>query len=392
MTLSIIIVNYNTQYFILLCLQSVFKAIEAIDAEVIVVDNHSQDNSCSIISKAFPQVRLICNQQNTGFSKANNKGISVANGEYILLLNPDTILPEDCFEKALNFLQNNTAVGALGVKMIDGSGIFLPESKRGLPTPLTAFYKMSGMYRLFPHSVKIGAYYQVQLNENKTGEVEILTGAFFLARKKIGDALGWLDESYFMYGEDIDLSYSFTRAGSTIVYFADTAIVHFKGESSKQVDNAYVRNFFEAMELFYEKNFKKGYNVYVKLLVKIAIKLKSILVRVQQYLNLQKESKLPFKNTAIILLANCSETINAAKKLIKTAPIHVYNNLEQLNEIKSNETYAIIFTSDFSNKLKIKWMMKLAEKRNKVQFFFMSAQGDFIISSGSKKNKGWIIK
>lgn len=253
--LSIVIVNYNVKYFLQQCLNSVYDSLKSIEAEVWVVDNNSVDGSVEMVKEQFANVRLIANKQNVGFSKANNQAIKQCSGEFILLLNPDTVVEESTFEKIVEFMDNNPNAGGLGVKMIDGKGNFLPESKRGLPTPSVSFFKMSGLTRLFPRSKTFARYYLGHLDKNQTHKVEILSGAFMLLRKSVIDQIGLLDETFFMYGEDIDLSYRILQAGYDNYYFADTTIIHYKGESTKKGSLNYVYVFYNAMLIFIQKHF-----------------------------------------------------------------------------------------------------------------------------------------
>jgi GT2 family glycosyltransferase len=211
--LSIVIVNYNVKHFLGQCLISVERAIKNINAEVFVVDNASTDGSCEMVKESFGWVKLIASQTNLGFSTGNNLAIKQATGEYVLLLNPDTVVAEDTFEKCIAFMDTQPGAGALGVRMIDGKGNFLPESKRGLPTPSVAFYKTFGLSKIFSKSKTFNRYHLGFLPEFETNEVEILSGAFMFIRKKVLDEIGLLDETFFMYGEDIDLSYRIIKAG-----------------------------------------------------------------------------------------------------------------------------------------------------------------------------------
>ncbi|MGM0549896.1 MAG: glycosyltransferase [Bacteroidota bacterium] len=255
MQLSIIIVNYNVKHFLEQCLLSVYKAISTLQAEVIVVDNNSVDGSCGYIQSRFPQVKLIENRSNTGFSKANNQGIKQATGKYILLLNPDTVVREDTFTRCFHFMEDHPEAGALTVKMIDGKGRFLPESKRALPTPAVAFYKIFGFSQLFPHSRRFARYHLGHLSKHQTHSIEILPGAFMFMRHSALKDVGPLDESFFMYGEDIDLSYRFLLKGYTNYYYPQTQIIHYKGESTKKGSINYVRVFYKAMIIFAQKHF-----------------------------------------------------------------------------------------------------------------------------------------
>ncbi len=271
MKLSVIIVNYNVKYFLEQCLHAARKAASKLSAEIIVVDNNSVDGSCQMIESRFPDVTLISNKENTGFSKANNQAIRIAKGEYILLLNPDTVVEEDSFTKIVGFMDQTPDAGGLGVKMIDGKGRFLPESKRGLPTPEVAFWKMFGFSKLFPRSKRFARYHLGYLDNNQIHEVEVLSGAFMLLRKTTLDKVGLLDEDYFMYGEDIDLSYRITLGGYKNYYFPETTIIHYKGESTKKGSINYVKVFYNAMIIFAGKHFSKGNARRYSILINLAI-------------------------------------------------------------------------------------------------------------------------
>ena len=209
MQLSVIILNYNVRYFLELCVLSVQKAIQNLDAEIIVIDNNSSDDSCTMMKQRFPNIKFIQNKENSGFPKGNNIGVAQAKGEYICILNPDTVVAEDTFEKILNsqLATHNSQLGIIGCRLIDGAGNFLPESKRGIPTPWVAFTKIFGLYKLFPKSSFFNKYYAQYLAENQTGKVDILVGAFMVMKRELYNVLGGFDENCFMYADDIDLSY-----------------------------------------------------------------------------------------------------------------------------------------------------------------------------------------
>lgn len=273
--LSVIIVNYNVKYFLEQCLHSVYSALKGINAEVFVVDNNSVDGSVALVKQKFPQVKLIENTSNTGFSVANNQAIRVASGKYILLLNPDTIVQEDTFEKVITYMNEHPTTGGLGIKMLDGKGNFLPESKRGLPTPAVAFYKIFGLAKLLPQSKVFGQYHLTFLDKDKNHDVDILSGAFMLMRKDVLDKIGLLDETFFMYGEDVDLSYRITQAGYKNCYFAESSIIHYKGESTKKSSVNYVIVFYKAMAIFARKHFNnKGAGTFI-FLIYLAIYLRA---------------------------------------------------------------------------------------------------------------------
>lgn len=248
-----------------------------------VVDNNSVDGSVALIREKFPQVKLIQNKDNAGFSVANNQAIRVSSGKYVLLLNPDTVVQEDTFEKALAFMETHPDAGGLGIKMLDGKGNFLPESKRGLPTPAVAFYKIFGLAALFPGSKKFGQYHLTYLNKDQTHPVDVLSGAFMLIRKEALEKVGLLDETFFMYGEDIDLSYRITQGGYKNYYFADSSIIHYKGESTKKSSVNYVIVFYKAMAIFANKHFSQSNAQLFNVLIHLAIYLRAGLAIITRF-------------------------------------------------------------------------------------------------------------
>ena len=284
MKLSIVIVNYNVKHFLDQCLHSVYRAIEHMDAEVFVVDNNSVDDSMEMVAEKYPQVISILNKKNVGFSVANNQAIRVSKGDYVLLLNPDTVVEENTFMKTVAFMDEHKDTGALGVKMIDGRGNFLPESKRGIPTPWVSFCKMTGLTKFFPKSKLFARYYLGHLPENENNEVEILAGAFMLMRKTALDKSGLLDETFFMYGEDIDLSYRIIKEGYKNYYFADTQIIHYKGESTKKGSLNYVYIFYKAMVIFAEKHFSQNHAKLFGFFINAAIYLRASMAIFQRFL------------------------------------------------------------------------------------------------------------
>lgn len=271
MKLSIIIVNYNVAYFLEQCLSSVFQSRCKSAIEVIVIDNASIDRSADMVKTKFPQVLWIANQENVGFSRANNQGIAMAKGEFVLLLNPDTVVEEETLSKVIHQMEEDESIGGLGVRMVDGKGNFLPESKRGLPTPSVAFYKIFGLSSLFPKSRIFGKYHLGYLDPQKTHEVDVLSGAFMCLRKSVLEAIGYLDETFFMYGEDIDLSYRITKAGFKNLYFPETTIIHYKGESTKKSSVNYVLVFYKAMSIFAKKHFKQNHAALFSAMIHLGI-------------------------------------------------------------------------------------------------------------------------
>lgn len=299
MKLSVVIVNYNVRYFLEQCLYAALKAAEKVSTEIIVVDNDSVDGSCQMVEEKFPQVKLISNRENLGFSKANNQAIRISGGEYVLLLNPDTVVEEDSFLKIVDFMDRTPDAGGLGVKMIDGKGRFLPESKRGLPTPSVAFWKMFGFSKLFPRSKYFSRYHLGFLPNDRIHEVEVLAGAFMLLRRETLDKVGLLDEEYFMYGEDIDLSYRITLGGYKNYYFPETTIIHYKGESTKKGSINYVRVFYNAMIIFARKHFSKGNARRYALLINLAIYFRALLSLTARFF---KAALLPVLDALLIYI------------------------------------------------------------------------------------------
>jgi GT2 family glycosyltransferase len=282
--LSVIIVNYNVCHFLEQALTSLAKAVKHVDAEVFVVDNHSVDGSVDMVKEKFPWVQLIANQDNVGFSKANNQAIRQSNAEYVLLLNPDTVVEEDTLQKCCAFMDQHPQAGGLGVKMLDGKGKFLPESKRGLPSPWVAFYKIFGLAKLFPKSKRFGRYHLGFLSPEETNEIDVLSGAFMLLRQTALEKTGLLDEDYFMYGEDIDLSYRILKAGYKNYYYPETRIIHYKGESTKRTSINYVFIFYKAMIIFAQKHFSTKSAGVFSFLINTAIYLRAGFALVNRFI------------------------------------------------------------------------------------------------------------
>jgi GT2 family glycosyltransferase len=268
--LSIIIVNYNVKYLLEQCLCSVQEAITNIEAEVFVIDNHSSDGSMDYLPSLFPWVTFIINEKNGGFAKANNQALQLVKGKYVLFLNPDTVVPGDCFTSCIRFFETTSLAGGVGIRMVDGSGKFLPESKRAFPTVHASFFKLTGFAGLFPRSKLFNQYALGQLNKLKNQEVDVLAGAFMMIRRKVLAKTGGFDESFFMYGEDVDLSYRIQKAGYKNYYLGENYIIHFKGESTPKNSLRQVWIFYKAMILFVQK-YPDGHNKILIWLIQLAI-------------------------------------------------------------------------------------------------------------------------
>ena len=294
--LSVVIVNYNVVFFLEQCLNSVFAASKNLNVQIFVVDNNSVDGSINMLKENFSSVVLIENKENVGSSKANNQAIKQVNSPYVLLLNPDTVIEEDTFDKCIDFMNSNADCGGLGLRMLDGKGNFLPESKRGFPSPSVAFYKIFGLSYLFPKSQKFGRYHLGFLSEFKVNEVDVLSGAFMLLRKVTLEKVGLLDEQFFMYGEDIDLSYRIKLGGYKNYYFPETKIIHYKGESTKKSSVNYVFVFYKAMILFAKKHFSnKNANLF-SFAINLAIYMRASLSLINRFV---KKIATPFLNAAL---------------------------------------------------------------------------------------------
>lgn len=275
MKLSVIIVNYNVKYHLEQCIRSVQKASEGLSADIWVVDNASSDGSMDYLQPLFPDIHFISNTENVGYSRANNQAIRESKGEYVLLLNPDTIVAEDTLKGCVDFLDAHPKVGATGVRMLNADGTFAPESRRGLPTPFTSFCKMTGLSALFPKSRTFGKYYMKYLDADEANPIEVISGAFNMLRRKALDEVGLLDEKFFMYGEDIDLSYRMLLGGWQN-YYIPYNILHYKGESTQKSSFRYVHVFYNAMLIFFNKHFGKKYFL-IGYLIQLAVVFRALL-------------------------------------------------------------------------------------------------------------------
>lgn len=325
------------RYFLELCLKSVEAAIVNLDAEIIVVDNNSEDESCNMVKTLFPKVNLIENKENYGFSKGNNIGVLQANGEYLCILNPDTVVAEDTFTKILNFSESKEKLGIVGCKLINGAGIFLPESKRKIPFVKAAFKKLRG---------NSNDYYANHLSENQSGEVDILVGAFMFLKRAVYNEIDGFDEDYFMYGEDIDISYKALKSGYKNYYFGETTIIHFKGESTLK-DKFYAKRFYGAMQIFYKKHFKKNFlfDMFVWFGIRIVYLFRKMpvskLKQIHQYVLISNKMNERLKSVLtknVILSSNLDEVDNNSEIIFDANTLtykQIVSSMENKNEDKS---------------------------------------------------------
>ena len=254
MKLSVVIVSYNVKHYLIQCLDSLQRALDGVDAEIFVVDNHSKDGTADTIARKFSTIKLTASNHNNGFAKANNIALRQATGEYVLLLNPDTFVGETTIKECLGFMDTHPNAGGLGVQMLKSDGSKAMESRRGLPTPMTSFYKMCGLCARHPTDRRFGKYYMCDMPWDKPGRIEIISGAFFMARRSALMETGLLDEDFFMYGEDFDLSYRLLKHGYENWYLP-AKILHYKGESTQKSSFRYVHVFYEAMLIFFKKHY-----------------------------------------------------------------------------------------------------------------------------------------
>ncbi len=387
MKLSVVILNYNVRHFLELCLDSVEKALMGIPSEIIVVDNQSADGSCVFVKKNFPAVKLIENQENFGFSKGNNIGVSEAKGELVCLLNPDTFVAEDTFEQLLEFAAKHPDFGIIGPRLIDGSGRFLPESKRGIPFPRTAFFKLAGLNRVFPRSNFFNAYYAPFLGENEEGNVPVLVGACMLMKRTDYQALGGLDEQFFMYGEDIDLSYRFVKSGFQNYYAGKTPVVHFKGESTLK-DKKYFNRFAGAMQLFYRKHF--GGNLILNLLYAFG----SLVLSGLKVFGGISAAKGTTGFQTIFLVGRDSHKAKLAQRIFTKGRI-VFLHEKELAEMPDGLNITgisnlIVFdTETVAFKMIIRTMMAL--KDSGCKFAFLPKSSTFILKSETSNETGEVL-
>ena len=375
MKLSIIILNYNVRYFLEQSILSVERALHGIDAEIIVADNDSKDDSCDMVKQRFPHITLLENKENLGFSKANNRAVAVAKGEYVCILNPDTAIAEDTFSKALNYASKQEKFGALGVYLMDGTGNFLPESKRNIPTPWRSLLKLVGWPQV------TNGYYARHVDDRGMGEVDTLVGAFMLMKRDVYNEVGGFDEDYFMYGEDIDLSYKLIQAGYKNHYLGDLCVLHYKGEST-QKDSAYLDRFYGAMRIFYNKHFRSSYiqHAFMNFGVKMA---KTLRGRKKG----KRKSNAPYTEEVLVF----TESIALLKKLseVYDIPVRSGSKTAMGNALFTNTL--CVFDVDYVSYQQIFSVMQ--QRKNKQNSFRIKPPGcNFVIGSDQSDQKGNVKK
>ena len=391
MELSIIIVNYNVKHFLEQCLLSVVKACGATDTEILVIDNNSTDGSREYLSPKFPSVKFYWSKENPGFGRANNSMLAEATGEYILFLNPDTIVPEDCFTKCISFFRAHTDCGALGVRMADGSGTFLPESKRSVPAPLSGLYKITGLAKLFPRSKAFASYYDGTLPEKENNTAKILSGAFMMLSRKAIEATGGFDEDFFMYGEDIDLSYRIMKSGFHNYYLGEITIVHFKGESTQKMSAHYAKHFYGAMKLFVDKHY--GNSFLKRSAMHIAISSGRLAAVIKQKIfsgAFKKDQKI----TGNILVVAAATQVSIVQKLPdRQAQIVMLTDegvsAEKISQRASEKNCGTILFCEgqISNKFIIDFIQA---NPGKYQFLFYENGAQSIVGSSNKNTNGFV--
>ncbi|EIA08191.1 glycosyltransferase family 2 protein [Flavobacterium frigoris] len=385
MQLSIVILNYNVRFFLELCVLSVQSALKDIDGEIIVVDNNSSDGSCAVMQERFPDIELIQNNDNLGFPKGNNIGVAQAKGKYICILNPDTVVAEDTFTKVLAFAERQINLGIVGVKLIDGAGNFLPESKRGVPTPFVAFTKMMGLHKIRPNFEFFGRYYAQHIKENQTAKVDILVGAFMFMEKELYQELEGFDENCFMYSDDIDLSYRALQKGKSNYYFHETTVMHYKGESTIR-DGVYMKRFQEAMNFFYKKHFKVS--TFFSIGMKIGIVFFSF---IKMFQGKTKSKKVP--QSFVFYSTNIELAEKMTSVLQKKVWFHDLNTEKMVisSRVKDKDSTEIILDNYFvSFKECIHFMESFKNKG--VTFKIIPKNTNFLIGSDNSNERGVVVK
>jgi GT2 family glycosyltransferase len=369
--ISVIILNYNVRYFLEQCILSVEVGLKHLDGEIIVIDNNSQDDSCAMVKERFPNITLIQNRENVGFSKANNQAVKVAKGEYLCILNPDTAVEESTFKRCIDYAQTIDNIGALGVYLMDGTGNFLPESKRNIPTPKVSLLKLMGFDK---------KYYTGHISERDKGSIDVLAGAFMFMKRSVYNEVGGFDEDYFMYGEDIDLYYKITKAGYQNQYLGSVYTLHYKGESTLK-DRVYFDRFYGAMRIFYKKHFSQ--NLFFSFSVSAALALAKMI-----QISRGKGQEVPTTKTEKAFVF--SEDLTLFKKLSEKMEIELRLASKSIFDDGAIQNCLFIFDVAYMPYSEIFSVMSKFKNRNN-QFRICPRQSNFIIGSDKSDEKGSVL-
>ncbi|MBO7437335.1 MAG: glycosyltransferase family 2 protein [Bacteroidaceae bacterium] len=382
-TVSVIIVSYKVRYYIEQCLNSVLRSVA--DAQILVVDNNSDDGSVEYLRERFPQAEIIANDFNAGFGKANNMALAKATGRYVLFLNPDTVVAERTIPGCIEYMEAHPEVGAVGVRMQYGNGRFALESRRSLPTPSVSFWHMTGLGKLFPKSKVFAKYHRTYLDKDSECPIDVVSGAYMFVRKEALDRTGGFDEAFFMYGEDIDLSYRILQAGYQNRYLP-LPMVHYKGESTNKTSYRYAQVFYDAMLIFFNKHFQR-YSRLFALLVRIVVGCRKVGTYVRQ--NLHAHSRRLADFTENCLYVGRKETFADVERMI-SGSIYLRNPqfVEGADDAGSalegridNGVKAVIFDTDaFSYDAILYWMYSRAQEGRRYTMGLYSAKTGHLIT------------
>jgi N-acetylglucosaminyl-diphospho-decaprenol L-rhamnosyltransferase len=384
MILSIVIVNYNVKFFLEQCLSSLKKAVDSSDilrgqTEVYIIDNASADGSLEFLRPLFPGFHFIRNEENKGFSRANNQALRLCIGEFVLFLNPDIILAENSLEISISFMLKSKDAGALGARMIDGRGRYLKESKRGFPSVRASFFKMTGIVHFFPSSRFFSSYYMGHLDDRLPATVDILSGAFMMARKSVIDKTGGFDEMFFMYAEDIDLSYRILQAGFKNYYLPSVNIIHFKGESTKK-NFQYTKMFYEAMDKFVNKHFRHRFVILQRLPLYAGVQLHRVLSNFGIFFSGQDKKSKPRMS---VFIKGAADTQLVWKKVLLSKKISLTTDEKKAGKIMFCEGPELSWTSIIE---------EIQNNRNHTLYMFHGAGTHAAVGSYSSKDQGEIIE
>lgn len=383
MKLSVVILNYNVKHFLEVCIKSVQKALRNIPSEIIVVDNASEDGSLEMMNEQFPAITYLYQNENTGFTVGNNIGVAHAKGEFICILNPDTIVAEDTFERLLEKYASLDSPGILGTQLIDGTGVFLPESKRGTPTPWVAITKAFELYKWFPKCSWFNKYYAMHIDKDTDASVEILVGAFLFMKKSFYDALGGFDEECFMYSDDADLSYCSLLEGKKNYYIGTIKTIHFKGESTSR-DKKYMYRFRDAMQFFYKKHFKPS--PFFSILVNIGIFLFAFKKKNEGAKKIEKPAQY-------VCLTNHSQIVDRLSKVVNKEVVAV-QSLDEMTKFlyaqKRKVRVECLFDAEVVGYKE--YIDFIYSNQERATFKIRPVNASFFVGSNDKNAKGEILK